>query len=146
MFYRQRGYTKELLELFQSRGRVKDGFFYLTSIGRVKDAVLLAPFSQLEACIPRRELLRMQQLLLISDLRATKDGEPPVYADPNSPDGRPGMDVLWDALYRTLQTFTREQKLRKPSDIEIDGFVATEPYVDIIVSGLIIVLDIHCPL
>ncbi|KAF8453351.1 hypothetical protein BGX38DRAFT_417317 [Terfezia claveryi] len=133
LFYRQRGYTDDLLELFRSSGRTKDAFHYLTSLGRVKEAVLLAPFEEMKACIPTAELTRMQQLLLISDLRSTKDGKAPVYADPSHPHARPGMDSLWDALYRGLKTWTRVEKLTAQSDYDIDGYAGTMPYMDIIV-------------
>lgn len=133
LFYRQRGYTNDLLELFHSSGRTKDAFHYLTSLGKVKEAVLLAPFEEMKACIPAVELNRMQQLLLISDIRSTKDGEAPVYADPSHPHARPGMDSLWGALYRGLKTWMRVEKLTAQSDYDIDGYAGTIPYMDIIV-------------
>ncbi|KAF8420242.1 hypothetical protein EV426DRAFT_566796 [Tirmania nivea] len=133
LFYRQRGYTNELLELFRSSGRTKDAFHYLTSLGKVKEAVLLAPFEEMKASIPTVELNRMQQLLLISDIRSTQDGKAPVYADLAHPHARPGMDLLWGALYRALKTWTRVENLTVPSDSSIDGFPGTIPYMDIIV-------------
>lgn len=133
LFYRQRGYTDDLLELFHSGGRIRDAFHYLTSLGKVKEAVLLAPFEEMKASIPTVELNRMQQLLLISDIRTTKDGKAPVYADPSHPHARPGMDLLWDALYRGLKTWTRVEKLTVQGDNDIDGFAGTIPYLDIIV-------------
>ena len=133
LFYRQRGYTNELLELFRSSGRTKDAFHYLTSLRKVKEAVLLAPFEEMKACIPTVELTRMQQLLLISDIRSTKDGKAPVYADPSHPHARPGMDLLWDALYRGLKTWMRVEKLTTQADYDIDGYAGTIPYMDTIV-------------
>lgn len=133
LFYRQRGYTNDLLELFRSNGRIKDAFHYLTSLGKVEEAVLFAPFAEMKASIPSVELNLMQKLLLISDIRSTKDGKAPIYADPTHPHARPGMDVLWDALYRGLKTWTRVEDLTTKADYNIDGFTVNMPYMDIIV-------------
>lgn len=133
LFYRQRGYTKELLELFASKERTKDAYVYLISIGKLREAVLLAPFDVMKASIPTNELTRMQQLLLISDLRATKTGKSPVYADDSHPHARPGLDILWDALYRSLKNSTRIEAASRLSDNEIEGYIETKPYIDIIV-------------
>lgn len=135
MFYRQRGYTNDLLEFFRSRGRLRDAFQYLTSIGKVEQAVLLAPFEEMKASISIRELNRMQQLLLISDLRKTQGSCRPVYADSTHQHARPGMDELWDALYRDLMSkaLITTANAGQQVDNNIDGFAETRRYLDIIV-------------
>lgn len=145
MFYRQRGYTSDLLELFRLRGRTKDAFHYLTSVGKVKEAVLLAPLEEMKESIPITEIRRMQQLLLISDLRATTDGNPPDYADPSHANAAPGMDQLWHALYRGLRYGIRVEKSIKPTDKDIDGYIDTKPYLDFMVGfALLMPLVIRC--
>ena len=135
MFYHQQGYMNGLLEFFRSRGRLRDAFQYLISIGKAEQAVLLAPFKEMKASIPTRELNRVQQILLISDLRNTQGTHRPIYADPTHPHARPGMDELWDALYRDLMLKTlitisgADQKM----DNDIEGFADTRRYLDIIV-------------
>ena len=135
MFYRQRGYTKELLGFFRSRGKLRDAFQYLTSVGEVEQAVLLTPFEEMKSSIHIKELNRMQQLLLISDLRRTKDTRRPVYADSTHQHARPGMDKLWDALYRDLmlKTLVTTVNVGEQVDSNIDGFAGTRCYLDIIV-------------
>ena len=134
MFYRQRGYTENLLEFFLSRDRLKDAFDYLISIGEVKKAVLLAPPEEMEANIPPRELDRVQQLLLISDLR-NPEGTRPEYADPAHRLARPGMDKLWDALYGDLmfKTLVTDANIDQQMDDDIDSFASIQRYLDIIV-------------
>ncbi|KAF8460896.1 hypothetical protein BDZ91DRAFT_737945 [Kalaharituber pfeilii] len=133
MFYRQRGYTEDLLDLFRSQNRIKDAFQYLTSIGKVTEAVLFAPFDDMKSQIELRELSRMQQLLLISDLRTTIDGKSPVYALEHHPCARPGMNLLWDALYRRLTYLLRLNKSAlKREDYFIDGYAGTKEYLDIV--------------
>ena len=135
MFYRQRGYTEDLLEFFRSRDRLGDAFWYLTSIGMVEQAVLLAPFEEMKASIPIKELNQMQQLLLISDLRETKGTHRPKYADSTHQHARPGMEELWDALYRDLMSKTLLATViaGQQEDNDIDGFTETRRYLDIIV-------------
>ncbi|KAF8453554.1 hypothetical protein BDZ91DRAFT_749021 [Kalaharituber pfeilii] len=134
MFYRQRGYTEDLLDLFRSQNRIKDAFQYLASIGKVTEAVLFAPFDDMKSQIPLNELNRMQQVLLISDLRTTIDGKHPVYALKHHPRARPGMDLLWDALYRKLTYMLRLDKHAvKREDQDLDGYGDTQEYLNIIV-------------
>ena len=135
MFYRQRGYTNDLLEFFRSRGRLRDSFQYLTSVGKVEQAVLLAPFEEMKASIRIKDLNRMQQLLLISDLRKTQGSCRPVYADSTHQHARPGMDELWDALCRNLMSKSLIMNSHPGQQVEndIDGFADTRCYLDIIV-------------
>lgn len=140
MFYRQRGYTNELLEFFLSRGRLRDAFQYLTSVGEVKRALLLAPFEEIKASIPIIELNQMQQLLLINDLRSTQGSHRPEYADPTHQHAQPGMDQLWDALYKDLMLKTLIMTVdvdQKVDNNDIDGFTDAQRYLDIIVWPLL---------
>ena len=135
MFYRQHGYTNDYLEFFRSRGRLRDAFQYLTSIGKVEQAVLLAPFEEMKTSIPIKELNRMQQILLISDLRSAQGTHRPVYADPTHQHARPEMGELWDALYRDLmsKTLVTTVDVGQQAGNNIDGFTQTQRYIDIIV-------------
>lgn len=135
MFYHQQGYMSGLLEFFRSRGRLRDAFQYLISIGKIEQAVLLAPFEEMKASIPIGELNRVQQMLLISDLRSTQATHRPAYADPTHPHARPGMDELWDALYRDLmlKVLITTADAGQQVDGDIEGFAESRRFLDIIV-------------